>query len=69
MGHDGPCNLGLDGYHLIAEEYHDPPTEDYIMCHKCQKWCYENCTDLEGQLGDLFACDLCQRAYGFDLSH
>jgi hypothetical protein len=39
------------------EQYVDPPTEDWIECHKCKKWCHENCALVTEN--NYFICDLC----------
>ena len=48
-----------DCYCLICEEkYHDPPTEDWIMCYKCKSWSHEKCTSC-ASTSRGFLCDFC----------
>jgi len=43
-----------------AEIYLDPPTEDWIQCRSCNRWCHEQCayTDRVDE-DNNFVCGVC----------
>ncbi|XP_047125213.1 uncharacterized protein LOC124807393 [Hydra vulgaris] len=53
-------NKENDYYCLICEEkYHDPPTEDWVMCYICKSWSHEKCTS-SSSTSRGFLCDFCK---------
>jgi len=42
---------------FCLEAYQHPPTEDWIECRKCKKWCHDKCSSYSGK-GD-YVCDFC----------
>ncbi|KAJ8949845.1 hypothetical protein NQ318_000545 [Aromia moschata] len=48
------CGICGESY----EEINGKPSEDWIMCNRCQNWCYEACTAYEGK--GTFTCDDCE---------
>ncbi|XP_045450428.1 uncharacterized protein LOC123659219 [Melitaea cinxia] len=49
-----------DEYFCIycQEKYCDPPTEDWIMCSKCENWAHENCSAGSSSRG--YVCEFCK---------
>nr|XP_018906716.1 PREDICTED: uncharacterized protein LOC109036800 [Bemisia tabaci] len=41
---------------FCSEKYVEPPTEDWIQCEVCKKWCHEKCADPTAQ---QYVCDIC----------
>ena len=43
------------------EQYRSPPTEDWIECNLCRKWCHESCSDFAATCVDTkYICDYCR---------
>ncbi|KAJ8947610.1 hypothetical protein NQ318_002618 [Aromia moschata] len=48
------CGICGESY----EEINGKPSEDWIMCNRCQNWSHEACTAYEGK--GTFTCDGCE---------
>lgn len=55
-------------WHCIycSEIFVHPPSEDWIQCNACEKWCHEKCTDMRGKKGP-YICELCVDNIKIDL--
>ena len=47
---------------FCAEQYHEPPTEDWILCLRCRNWAHEKCTDYGTGPSSShgYVCDVCR---------
>jgi hypothetical protein len=46
---------------VCGAPYVQPPSEDWIECHKCRGWSHEGCTDGLGTAKGLYECDSCRK--------
>lgn len=47
-------------YIYYNEKYEDPPSEDWIMCYKCNLWAHENCNG-GASTSKGFLCEFCDK--------